>query len=149
VTSRRTFITVVLVMMAVTLGQVALGTQVRGTIDDALHAGVAREAALGTVGMFDSAHRTAALAVMSLAMVSLLVLWSTHAHPRVMAQWTYAVVGLAALQIVLGVALAYVALAPTIQVLHLTVSSLLMGAQMVQLLVAYWDGPPAHLGLRT
>jgi cytochrome c oxidase assembly protein subunit 15 len=139
VTSRRTFITVVLVMMAVTLGQVALGTQVRGTIDDALHAGVAREAALGTVGMFDSAHRTAALAVMSLAMVSLLVLWSAHAQQRAMVQWTYAVVGLAALQIVLGVALAYVALAPTIQVLHLTVSSLLMGAQMVQLLVAYWD----------
>jgi len=58
---------------------------------------------------------------------------------RVVAQWTYAVVALAALQIVIGVGLAYVALVPAAQVLHLTVSSLLMGAQMVQLLVARWE----------
>jgi cytochrome c oxidase assembly protein subunit 15 len=135
----RAFVAVVVVMMAVTLLQVALGTQVRGSIDDALHAGVAREAALGTVGLFDSAHRTLALAVVSLAMLSMLVLWSSPARSARLAQWTYAVVGLAALQIVVGVALAYVALAPPFQVLHLTVSSLLMGAQMVQLLVAYWE----------
>jgi hypothetical protein len=49
------------------------------------------------------------------------------------------VVGLAALQIAVGLVLAYVALAPAFQVLHLTVSSLLMGAQMVQLLVARWQ----------
>jgi hypothetical protein len=35
--------------------------------------------------------------------------------------------------------LAYLALAPPVQVLHLTVASLLMGAQMVQLLVACWE----------
>ena len=35
--------------------------------------------------------------------------------------------------------LAYVALAPAVQVLHLTLASLLMGAQMVQLLVACWE----------
>lgn len=138
-TPRRAFIAAVVVMMLVTLLQVALGTQVRGTIDDALHAGVAREAALGTVGAFDSAHRTLALAVLSLALVSMLVLWAKHSGERVMAQWTYAVVGLAALQIALGVMLAYVALAPALQVLHLTISSLLMGAQMVQALVAYWE----------
>jgi hypothetical protein len=37
------------------------------------------------------------------------------------------------------VLLAYIALTPLVQVLHLTVSSLLMGAQMVQALVAYWE----------
>ncbi|HTM30579.1 MAG TPA: hypothetical protein VL263_04720, partial [Vicinamibacterales bacterium] len=129
------------VMMLVTLVQVALGTQVRGTIDDALDEGVARNAALGTVGWFDNVHRTTALAVMSLALIALLVLWSKHQGARRLARWTYAVVALAGLQIVLGVALAYVALAPTIQVLHLTLASLLMGAQMVQLLVAYWESP--------
>lgn len=135
---RTTFVAVVAVMMLVTLVQVALGTQVRGNIDDALHAGVARAAALGTVGMFDGVHRTVALAVMSLALLSMLVLWAKHPRQRVMAQWTYAVVALAALQIGLGVVLAFVALAPPVQVLHLTIASLLMGAQMVQLLVAYW-----------
>lgn len=133
------FVTVVAAMMVVTLVQVALGTQVRGSIDDALDAGVAREAALGTVGRFDSGHRTLALGVMSLALVSLLVLWSAHPHQRMMARWTYAVVALSALQIAIGGVLAFVALAPPVQVLHLTVASLLMGGQMVQLLVAWWE----------
>jgi cytochrome c oxidase assembly protein subunit 15 len=136
---RRGFVTVVAVMLIVTLVQVALGTQVRGSIDDALGAGVAREAALETVGLFDGAHRTLALGVMSLALVSLLVLWSAHPRQPVMARWTYAVVALAALQIAIGVLLAFVALAPPFQVLHLTAASLLMGAQMVQLLVAWWE----------
>jgi hypothetical protein len=49
------------------------------------------------------------------------------------------VVALSALQIAIGVVLAFVALAPPFQVLHLTAASLLMGAQMVQLLVARWE----------
>ena len=126
-------------MIVVTLAQVAVGTQVRGHVDDALDAGVARPQALATVGMFDSVHRTTALAVMSLALMALLVVWSKHPHEKRIAQWTYAVVALAAMQIVLGAVLAFVALAPPFQVLHLTVASLLMGAQMVQLLVAWWD----------
>ena len=136
---RTTFVAAVIVMMLVTLLQVALGTQVRGTIDDALDAGVTRDAALSTVGWFDNAHRTLALAVMSLALVTVLMLWSKHPRERILAQWTYAVVTLAGLQIVLGVFLAYVALAPVFQVLHLTLASLLMGAQMVQLLIAHWE----------
>jgi cytochrome c oxidase assembly protein subunit 15 len=136
---RGSLVTTIAVMILVTLGQVAVGTQVRGNIDDALDHGVAREGALATVGMLDGAHRTAALAVMSLAMISLLVVWSKHPREKVIAQWTYAVVALAALQIVLGGVMAFVSLAPTAQVLHLTVASLLMGAQMVQLLVTYWE----------
>ncbi len=108
-------------------------------MDDALDRGVARELALATVGAFDGLHRTLSLAVVSLALVSMLVVWARHAHERVILSWTYAVVGLCAVQILLGVFLAYVALAPTGQVLHLTVSSLLMGALMVQWLVARWE----------
>jgi cytochrome c oxidase assembly protein subunit 15 len=133
------FLATVAVMMLITLVQVALGTQVRGSIDDALDAGVPREAALATVGAFDRIHRTTALAVMSAALVALLMVWAKHRGRRLLVQWTYAVVGLATLQVLLGVILASVALRPPVQVLHLTVASLLMGAQMVQMLVAYWE----------
>ena len=136
---RTALVATIAVMIVVTLAQVAVGTQVRGNVDDALDAGVARPQALATVGMFDSVHRTTALAVMSLALMALLVVWSKHPHEKRIAQWTYAVVALAAMQIVLGAVLAFVALAPPFQVLHLTVASLLMGAQMVQLLVAWWE----------
>jgi cytochrome c oxidase assembly protein subunit 15 len=136
---RTALVATIAIMIVVTLAQVAVGTQVRGHVDDALDAGVARPQALATVGMFDSVHRTTALAVMSLALMALLVVWSKHPHEKRIAQWTYAVVALAAMQIVLGAVLAFVALAPPFQVLHLTVASLLMGAQMVQLLVAWWE----------
>ena len=136
---RTALVATIAVMIVVTLAQVAVGTQVRGNVDDALDAGVARSQALATVGMFDSVHRTAALAVMSLALAAMLVVWSKHPREKRLAHWTYAVVALAAAQVVLGVVLAFVALAPPFQVLHLTVASLLMGAQMVQLLVAWWE----------
>jgi cytochrome c oxidase assembly protein subunit 15 len=136
---RTTLMATIVVMILVTLGQVAVGTQVRGNVDDALDRGVARDDALATVGTLDGVHRTAALAVVSLAMISLLVVWSKHPREKIITQWTYAVVGLAALQIVLGGIMAFVSLAPAAQVLHLTVASLLMGAQMVQLLVTYWE----------
>lgn len=137
--SRATLSATIIVMILVTLGQVAVGTQVRGNIDDALDHGVAREAALATVGTLDGVHRTAALAVMSLAMIALLIVWAKHPRAAVLLQWTYAVVGLAALQIALGGILAFLTLTPAAQVLHLTVASLLMGAQMVLLLVTYWE----------
>jgi cytochrome c oxidase assembly protein subunit 15 len=138
-TPRTLLVATMAVMIVVTLAQVAVGTQVRGNVDDALDAGVARPQALATVGMFDSVHRTMALAVMSLALLALLIVWSKHPRETRIAQWTYIVVTLAAMQIVLGVVLAYLALTPPFQVLHLTVASLLMGAQMVQLLLAWWE----------
>lgn len=136
---RTTLARVVTATILVTLLQVAVGTQVRGRVDDALDEGVAREAALATVGALDGVHRTLSLAVASLALLSMLVAWARHPGERVILSWTYAVVALCAAQIVIGVGLAYIALAPAGQVLHLTVSSLLMGALMVQLLVTRWE----------
>jgi cytochrome c oxidase assembly protein subunit 15 len=135
VVSRTPYIVSVAALMALTLLQVGLGTQVRGGVDAALDAGIARPRALGTVGSVDTWHRDAALAVGSLAMVSLLVAWKRHGGDRVLVLWTEAVVALAALQIVLGLVMAYVVLAPAAQVLHLTLASLLLGAQTVALLV--------------
>ena len=114
--------------MLVTLAQVALGTQVRGTVDDALDAGVGRGAALATVGLFDSAHRILALAVMSVALVTLLVLWSKHPRERMWRSGRTRWWRSAACRSCLAYVYAYVALAPPFQVLHLTVASLLMGA---------------------
>jgi heme A synthase len=46
------------------------------------------------------------------------------------------VTGIATLQVALGVAMAYVSLEPATQVGHLTVASLLLGAETVLLLLA-------------
>jgi cytochrome c oxidase assembly protein subunit 15 len=137
--ARPTLVAVVIAMIAVTLAQVAVGTQVRGGVDDALDGGVTRAAALASVGAVDQVHRISSLAVMSLALLALLVVWSRHPRERRLARWAQAVAVLSAVQIGLGVVLAYASLPPAAQVLHLTAASLLMGAQMVLLLVAWWE----------
>ncbi len=125
-------------LMVVTLVQIALGTQVRGGVDAALDAGVARNAALATVGTLDYLHRDAALVTLLGAM--LLVCWLVaRGGGGQLLRWSWAVLGLAALQVAAGVVMAYVSLLPAAQVVHLTLASLLLGAETVLLLVS-WRG---------
>ncbi len=145
----------VLLLIVVTLIQIAIGTQVRGGVDQALDGGVARDAALATVGALDFLHRDAAFAV--LLGTILLTFWLTRqngppnhlrqgdggqvgghhirgGHHQTLVKWAWIGLALAALQVALGVVMAYVTLLPAAQVLHLTVASLLLGAQTVLLL---------------
>jgi cytochrome c oxidase assembly protein subunit 15 len=126
-------------LIAVTLLQVALGTQVRGAVDAALAAGSPRTAALAAAGAMDAWHRDVALAVLGLALVVMLVVWSRHPRDTVIVRWTYATVAVALAQVLLGAAMAYMSLWPPVQVLHLTVASLLLGAETVMWLVARWE----------
>ncbi|MBM3780364.1 MAG: hypothetical protein FJW29_01635 [Acidobacteria bacterium] len=139
---RRTLALTIAATIVLTYVQVALGTQVRGAVDDGLDAGVARAVVLSTVGWWDGAHRVLSLGVVSMTLVSLLVVWSRHTHERLVRRWTHIVVGLAVAQTLLGAGLAYVALQPAPQVLHLSLASLLMGAQLVQWLVVRWEAAP-------
>lgn len=115
-------------LIVLTLVQAALGTQVRGTVEEALNAGVARDLALGTVGRLDYLHRDLAFAVLVAA--SLLTLWlMSRRSPLV--NWSFIVMALAILQIALGIFMAYGSLLPAAQVGHLAIASLLLGAETV------------------
>ena len=130
--------TFVVVLILITLVQIALGTQVRGGVDAALDAGVARSAALATVGTLDVLHRDAAFVTLMVSI--LLCFWLVMgAGNGLLIRWSWAVLGLAVGQVALGVVMAYVSLLPGAQVLHLTVASLLLGAEPVLLLLS-WRG---------
>jgi hypothetical protein len=116
------------VLIVVTLVQAGFGTQVRGTIDDALDAGVARDAALATVGWLDSVHRDLAFVVVIVATV--ITLWMMMRRAAAVG-WAYAVLALAVTQVALGALMAYGSLVPAAQVGHLTIASLLLGAETV------------------
>jgi cytochrome c oxidase assembly protein subunit 15 len=118
-------------LMLMTLIQVAVGTQVRGRIDAALDASVPRGDALGTVGLLDGLHRNSALLVFVGALFVGYLVWTRLANRPWLRFWAATAVGLAFLQIALGIVMAYVSLAPSAQVSHLTVASLLLGAEMV------------------
>lgn len=122
------------VLIALTLVQIAVGTQVRGAVDAALDAGVARDLALGTVGRADYWHRDLAFMVLAgAAAVSVWLMWKNAA--AAVLRWSLAALALAIGQVILGVMMAYVTLLPAAQVAHLTLASLLLGAQTVTLLL--------------
>jgi cytochrome c oxidase assembly protein subunit 15 len=124
-------------LIVVTLIQVALGTQVRGRIDSAIEASVPRAGALATVGILDGLHRNSALMVFAGAFVVAFFIWSKQRGQSALHFWSAAIVGLAFAQIALGLVMAYVALDPMAQVGHLTVASLLLGAETVLLLLLW------------
>ena len=127
-------------LIAITLIQIALGTQVRGGVDAALDAGTARAEALATVGALDYLHRDTAIAVLLAAILLTLWLFTPSPEPGARSpqlRWSYAVLALAALQVTIGMLMAYGSLLPAAQVLHLTFASLLLGAETVLFLLSW------------
>jgi cytochrome c oxidase assembly protein subunit 15 len=127
-----------LLLIAVTLGQVALGAQVREGVDEAMSAGIGRAEALATVGSYDRWHRDVSLVVFGLVLVVLLQIWSRPEDHPALVRTTYVMVGLVAAQLGLGLSLAYLGLTPPAQIAHLTAASLLLGAQTVMFLLVRW-----------
>lgn len=119
---------IIMALIALTLLQSGVGTQVRSGVDAALDAGVARDLALGTVGTLDYLHRDLAFVVMAGALLLTLWLFSLRSP---LIRWSYVVLALTMLQIALGVVMAYGSLVQAAQVWHLTVASLLLGAETV------------------
>lgn len=117
---------VVIALILATMIQIGLGTQVREAIDVALDGGVARDSALASVGLFNNLHRDAAFVVFAGALLLAI---------KTRLRWAYVVAGLATLQVGLGAVMAYISLEPAAQVGHLTVASLLLGAETVLLLL--------------
>jgi cytochrome c oxidase assembly protein subunit 15 len=122
----------VLALIIVTMVQIGFGTQVRGSIDTALKDGVARASTLSTVGTMDQLHREAAFFVMA---GSVFIAFWLKALGGPAVGWAYVVAGLAFLQVALGGFMAYISLAPAAQVGHLTIASLLLGAETTLLLL--------------
>ena len=129
---------------ALLLVQVGFGTQVRGAVDDALP-GLPRGDVLASIGAIDTWHRELA-AVVALAVIGLWVwAWLGHAAHAPLRHTASAALGAVVVQIAAGMALAAFALPPAAQVIHLTVSSLLLGALTALALVA-WKWPPPSQG---
>jgi cytochrome c oxidase assembly protein subunit 15 len=118
----------VAVLIGVTLLQVGFGTQVRERIDAARDSGIARDLALGTVGWLDYLHRDLAFVVLVGAVILTLWLW---ARKSTLLAWSFPVLALALVQVGIGVFMAYGELLPAAQVGHLTLASLMLGAETV------------------
>ncbi len=129
----------ILALIGLTLVLIGFGTQVRGAIDTAIDAGVARDFALATVGRLDHRHRYLAFAVLAGSAAFTFWLLSSRA-PADVIRWSWVALALAVMQVLLGALMAYGSLLPAAQVLHLTIASLLLGAQTVTFLLTRREG---------
>ncbi len=132
------------VVIGLTLAQVAIGTQVRGRIDDAVAREVPRSTALSSVGAIDFWHRNSALLVLGGTLLLTLIARRTRHADLPLQKIAGASALLALTQIGVGVVLAYADLPPPAQVAHLALASLLLGALTLLFLLARWSSPVAY-----
>ena len=97
---------------ALLLVQVAFGTLVRGQIDVALDAAVARADALASVGALDTLHRELAVVVTLAVVAPWLWAWLRHGGHVALMQATAAALAVVVAQLAAGMALAGLALPP-------------------------------------
>ncbi|RZK23934.1 MAG: heme A synthase, partial [Hymenobacter sp.] len=120
--------------LLVTFGQIVLGTQVREQVDQiASMAGyMGRDSWVSQLGNVFKVHRSLSVLVMLLNGYVVYQLWpAAGARLRRLLQ---AALGLLALEIVVGITLAYLAIPAAMQPVHLTVATLLFGAQFLTLI---------------
>lgn len=131
-------------VMGVCLVQIGLGALVRGEVQLASRGPeLARAEWLGQVGAIFGVHRSFALAA-TLAVIALV--YYVHArreHDRWLTGSAHVALALIVLQSAAGYGLAGLALPPVLQVLHLWLGSLLLGALTVLGLLAYRLDPRA------
>ncbi len=121
--------------LLLTFGQIILGTQVREEIDQiAAAAGYGQRATwIDKLGSVFESHRTVSALVVLLNVYVGYQLWQL-AIP-VLRRLVIAIWGVLGLEMVAGIVLAYFALPAWVQPVHLTLATLLFGAQFVALLV--------------
>ena len=122
---------------ALMLVQVGVGTTVRGMLQDLEKANVPRDSWLPLGWWPDIAHRQlAAIATLACA----LLLWATlrraPGHPG-LRRWGIVVSGISVAQVAAGLGLAYASVPPPLQVVHLALASLLIGALSVYVFQAF------------
>ena len=130
--------------LSLTLAQAALGTQVRGTLEDVARADprLPRGEWIEHVGFLDIAHRQLALMVLAVLIALLFSAWSRLRAYTVPLRALSVALGASVLQIAAGVGLAYLALPKALQIVHLELALIAVGALMVAL-VSYARGPRA------
>ncbi len=124
------------IIAVVTFGQILLGTQVREEVDLVAYMmnGANRELWVDKLGTSFYVHRSFSIVVVALHVYVAALLYKLR--NKQIARLTNVMLVLVGAEIVIGIIMAYFAIPPVLQPLHLTLGSLLFGVQF-QLLIVY------------
>jgi heme a synthase len=115
-------------LIVLTLIQAGFGTQVRSSIDQIPDTAIVFDTPFDDSVWLDTIHRDLALVVLIASL--LITLWMQMQRSPLL-RWAFVTVGLAAAQITVGLFMAYIDMTPPYQVGHLSLASLLLGAETV------------------
>ena len=120
-------------VLLVTFVQIVLGTQVREQVDQISAAAdyMQRENWVGQLGNVFKVHRSLSIAIALLNSYVAYKLWPLAGRVQ---RLVVAILSLIGLEIVAGIVLAYLALPAIVQPVHLTLATLLFGAQFLTLI---------------
>ncbi len=126
------------VLAILTFGQILLGTQVREEVDliSFMTGGAERETWVDKLGMSFYIHRSFSIFLAALHVYVALLLY--RLHNRQLTKLTHVMLVMVGAEIVFGVIMAYFAIPPVLQPLHLTFAALLFGVQFQILIVYYY-----------
>ena len=125
-------------LLVLGLVQLMLGALVRGHIDDiASKSGLPRADWVAQVGLTDHLHRLGALLLtLAILATTFVIVRNRNLHPWLQRiAWT--MTGLMLIQVAAGIGLAYGALPPPLQTIHIIVGTLLIGVFTLLVLLAY------------
>lgn len=124
------------ILLAITMLQLGIGTQVREAIDLVAKTmpGIVRGEWLENTGLVDGIHRSFSWLVLA-ALGWVVMVSRKPGAPNWVGRMTGLMAGLILLQILVGVGLAYGGMHPALQVVHLSGVSLLISAQIVMILL--------------
>lgn len=131
-------------LAVLTFGQILIGTQVREEIDliSAMTGGANRETWVDQLGTSFYIHRSFTILLTALHIYVALLLYKLRS--RQLTKLTHVMLVLLGAEIVFGVIMAYFAIPPVLQPLHLTVATLLFGVQFQILIIHYYASRKAQ-----
>lgn len=126
-------------VIALALVQLTLGALVRGHIDDVVsrQTNLPRNQWVAQVGIYDQTHRIGALVLTGAVLALAALILRTPELPIWLRRMAKIAVGLLLVQVGAGLGLAYGALPPPLQTIHIVVGSLLVGSLTLIVLLAY------------
>lgn len=126
-----------------TFGQILIGTQVREEVDliSSMTGGANRETWVDQLGVSFYVHRTFSILLVALHVYVALQLYKLQ--NRQLSKLTNVMLMLVGAEIVFGIIMAYFAIPPVLQPLHLTFAALLFGVQFQILIIYYYASKKA------
>lgn len=132
--SRPALMPLLIIVLALSLVQVVLGTRVREHVDELAVRSANRAYWMESLGIGFYIHRSFSIVMLALNAAAAAVIWKNGGASTLLSRCALALLGLIAIEIATGAIMYYFAIPPILQPVHLVLASLVFGLQFFMIL---------------